>query len=171
MLSVLACLSRTQYKPMSDACGDRNGFRYLNVVTAELPNAIKEAGEGLALQVTKPARAAGLVEEDADGNATYRGEVRVHSFENVLLVVDQGLRRVDVADVAELVASLAGIRRRCSRRSTRRSRLRATVSSAVAAGGGCRVRVGVRQRRCIRDRASSWSRSRTEIGSGWPRTC
>jgi hypothetical protein len=70
-----------------------------------MPNAIKRSGEGLALQVTKPARAAGLVEEDVDGEPTRRAEVLVYAFDDTLLVVD--VDRVTVADRAELVASAA----------------------------------------------------------------
>lgn len=71
-----------------------------------MPNSIKDAGaDGVALQITKPARAAGLVEEDSDGNATYRADVRVYAFDDVLLVVDR--ERMNTDDVAELVASVA----------------------------------------------------------------
>ena len=70
-----------------------------------MPNAIKRSGEGLALQVTKPARAAGLVEENADSEPTRRAEVLVYAFDDMLLVVD--VYRVAVADRAELVASAA----------------------------------------------------------------
>jgi len=70
-----------------------------------MPNAIKQSGEGLALQVTKPARAASLVEENADGEPARRAEVLVYAFDEVLLVVD--VDRVEVSDRAELVASAA----------------------------------------------------------------
>jgi hypothetical protein len=70
-------------------------------------NQIKESGtEGLALQITKPARAAELVEEDSEGNATYRADVRVYAFDHVLLVVD--IDNVSAAHTAELVSSAAG---------------------------------------------------------------
>ena len=69
-----------------------------------MPNSIKDSGDGLTLQVTKPARSAGLIQEDAEGKATYRAEVRVHSFDNVLLVVDRD--RMDSRHIAELVAAL-----------------------------------------------------------------
>ncbi len=71
-----------------------------------MANTIKESGtEGLALQVTKPARAAELVEETSEGDATYRADVRVYSFDYVLLVVD--ITRVSADHIAELVASAA----------------------------------------------------------------
>jgi hypothetical protein len=70
-----------------------------------MPNAIKRSGEGLALQVTKPARAAGFVEENADGEPTRRAAVLVYAFDDTLLVFDAD--RVAVADRAELVASAA----------------------------------------------------------------
>jgi hypothetical protein len=70
-----------------------------------MPNAIKQSGEGLALQVTNTARAAGLVEENADGEPSRRAEALVYAFDEVLLVVD--VDRVAVSDRAELVASAA----------------------------------------------------------------
>jgi len=57
--------------------------------------------------VTKPARSAGLVEENSEGDATNRAKVRVYSFDNMLLVVDRDPQRVDSAAMAELVASMA----------------------------------------------------------------
>ena len=54
-----------------------------------MPNMIKESGEGVALQVTKPARVAGLVNEDSEGEPTSLAAVRVYAFNNVLLVVDR----------------------------------------------------------------------------------
>jgi hypothetical protein len=68
-----------------------------------MPNAIKEVGGGLALQVTKPVRGAGLVEEDAEGDVEYRARVLVHAVDQMLLVVDRD--RVDGADRAAVVAS------------------------------------------------------------------
>lgn len=68
-------------------------------------NAIKQSGaDGLALQVTKPARAAGLVEEAGD-ETTYRADVRVWSFDHFLLVVD--LDRVSETHCSELVVKAA----------------------------------------------------------------
>jgi hypothetical protein len=52
-----------------------------------MANQIKSSGAaGAALQVTKPARAAGLVEEDEDGEATYLAEVRVFAFDRLCLI-------------------------------------------------------------------------------------
>lgn len=93
-----------------------------------MPNAIKRSGEGLALQVTKPARAADLVEENADGEPTRRAEVLVYAFDDTLLVVDA--ERVAIADRAELVASAA--------RDTK-SIYRAAGSSIQIAGHGYQV--------------------------------
>lgn len=71
-----------------------------------MPNNIQESGaDAVALQITKPARAAELVEVDSDGDPTYRAAVRVYAFDDVLLVVDRD--RVDPAAVAELVATVA----------------------------------------------------------------
>lgn len=67
-------------------------------------NSIKESADGLALQVTREARSAGLVEEDADGNPTDLSDVFVYGFDGLLVVVGTG---VSPADRAELVASAA----------------------------------------------------------------
>jgi hypothetical protein len=68
-------------------------------------NSIKESADGLALQVTKPARdRAGLVEENPDGEATHLSDVHVFGFDNLLVVVGAD---VSSADRAELVASAA----------------------------------------------------------------
>lgn len=81
-----------------------------------MANSIKTVGGGLALQVTREVRAAGLVEENPPENPseddsppypTYRAEVRVHAFEDLLLVVDRDPDRLESADAAELVASVA----------------------------------------------------------------
>ncbi len=69
-------------------------------------NQIKASGtEGVALQITRPARAAGLVEETSDGEATYLGTVRVYAFDQLLLAVDTDA--VSPKETAELVASAA----------------------------------------------------------------
>jgi hypothetical protein len=69
-----------------------------------MPNDIKKNGEeGLALQVTKPARSAGLVEENEDGEATRLAPVRLYAFNNLLLVFD--LEKMDVQDIGEIVSS------------------------------------------------------------------
>jgi hypothetical protein len=70
-----------------------------------MANNIKKSADGLALQVTKDARAAGLVEEDTNGDATRLAGVYVYGFDNLLLVIDA--ERVTAADRAGLVASAA----------------------------------------------------------------
>ncbi|ELY35242.1 hypothetical protein [Natronorubrum tibetense] len=71
-----------------------------------MANQIKSSGAaGLALQVTEPARAAGLVEEDADGDATELADVRVFAFDHLLLVID--IDAVSTPDVAEVVVAAA----------------------------------------------------------------
>lgn len=71
-----------------------------------MPNDIKRSGvDGLALQVTEPARSAGLVEENSERDATYLADVRVYNFNNLLLVVDR--EEVPQKDIAELVAASA----------------------------------------------------------------
>jgi hypothetical protein len=94
-------------------------------------NQIKRSGtEGVALQITKPARAAELVEETEDGTATYRADVRVYSFDHLLLVVDR--EKVSNEHIAELVASAA--------RDTR-SIHRAMDSTVHIAGNGYQVQL------------------------------
>jgi hypothetical protein len=71
-----------------------------------MANQIKASGAaGAALQVTKPARAAGLVEENEEGEATYLAEIRVFAFDHLLLVVD--LEAVATAHTTELVVAAA----------------------------------------------------------------
>jgi len=70
-----------------------------------MANDIKASGGGLALQVTKPARDAGLVEEDAEDRPTYRADVVVYGVDDLLLIVDDD--RVSMAHRAELVATAA----------------------------------------------------------------
>lgn len=71
-------------------------------------NNVKQSGaDGLALQVTKPARSAGLVEENDEGDATYLADVRVYSFDDLLLVVDRDTNRLGNEAVAALVATAA----------------------------------------------------------------
>lgn len=68
-------------------------------------NSIKESGGGLALQVTGPARGAGLVQENADGEATRLSGVYVYGFDGLLVVVDA--ERVSAAERAEIVSTAA----------------------------------------------------------------
>lgn len=73
-----------------------------------MANSLKRSGDGLALQITKPARAADLVEErdTPDGKTpTYRAKTRVHAFAGLLLVVDTD--RVPDDEEAALVATAA----------------------------------------------------------------
>jgi len=71
-----------------------------------MANSIKSSGEdGLALQVTKPARSAGLVEENNEGNATYLANVRVYSFEDLLIAASLDTDHLKPEAIAELVAS------------------------------------------------------------------
>jgi hypothetical protein len=68
-------------------------------------NSVKESGGGLALQVTREARAASFVDEDADGDATRLAGVYVYGFDDVLAVFDA--EHVGAKDRAEIVASAA----------------------------------------------------------------
>ena len=69
-----------------------------------MPNTIKRSGDGLALQVTKPARTAGLVEE-TDDEPTRLADIRVFSFDDLLLVVD--IDRINDENIVELATSAA----------------------------------------------------------------
>lgn len=95
-----------------------------------MTNSIKESGDGLALQITKPARASGLVEEDAEGDPTRRAGVYVYGFDGVLLVFDA--ERVSVSDRAEIVATAAG---------DTGSIHRGATASVKAAGNGYQVQL------------------------------
>jgi len=66
-------------------------------------NSVKQFGSGLALQVTREARDAGLVEENADGDATRLADVFVYGFDGLLLVFDA--ERVSTSERAALVAT------------------------------------------------------------------
>ncbi|GAA5049394.1 hypothetical protein ACFFQF_21125 [Haladaptatus pallidirubidus] len=69
-----------------------------------MPNNIKRLGDGLALQVTKPARAAGLVEE-TDDEPTRLANIRVFVFDGLLLVVD--IDRITDENIVGLATSAA----------------------------------------------------------------
>ena len=69
-----------------------------------MPNTIKRSGDGLALQVTKPARVAGFVEE-TDDEPTRLANIRVFAFDGLLLVVD--IDRITNENIVELAASAA----------------------------------------------------------------
>lgn len=68
-----------------------------------MANQIKQSSNGLAFQITNPARTAGLVEEDEDGNPERRADVRVFAFHGLLLFTDTD--RVDGDNGAELAAT------------------------------------------------------------------
>jgi hypothetical protein len=53
-----------------------------------MANSIKRPSDGLAYQITRPAREAGLVEENEEGDASYLATVRVHAVDSLLLIVD-----------------------------------------------------------------------------------
>ncbi|MCO8256762.1 hypothetical protein NKF26_23350 [Haladaptatus sp. AB618] len=69
-----------------------------------MANKIKRSGDGFALQVTKPARAAGLVEE-VDDEPAHLANIRVFAFDGLLLVVD--LDRITDENIVELATSAA----------------------------------------------------------------
>jgi len=70
-----------------------------------MSNSIKRSAGGLALQITKPARQAGLVVEDSDGRATRRAEAHVYGFDGLVLAVDSV--NVAMSHRAELVSNVA----------------------------------------------------------------
>lgn len=93
-------------------------------------NSIKDSADGLALQVTVPARTAGMVLENADGEATRLADVYVYGFDNLLIVVDAD--NVSASDRAGLIASAA--------RDTD-SIYRGTAASVQIAGNGYQVQL------------------------------
>ena len=73
------------------------------LVHTTMPNKLFESGHGLAVYVTRQARMADMVEEDADGDPVRRADTRVFSFNNVLLALD--LEEIVMEDMVELVDS------------------------------------------------------------------
>jgi hypothetical protein len=69
-----------------------------------MPDKIKRSGDGFAFQVTKPARAAGLVEETDDEPARL-ANIRVFAFDDLLLVMD--IDRITDENMVELATSAA----------------------------------------------------------------
>jgi hypothetical protein len=68
-----------------------------------MANAIKQPADGLALQITRPARQARLVKEDSEGTATYRATVRIHAVDGLLIAVD--VDEISDEEEAEIVAA------------------------------------------------------------------
>jgi len=68
-------------------------------------NSIKESGGGLALQVTKEARKAGLVREGSNGDVSRLAGVYVYAFDDLLMVIDQS---VSMGYRADLISAAAG---------------------------------------------------------------
>lgn len=72
-----------------------------------MPNQLTNTGDGLVLQVTKPARSAGFVEEDANDDTTHRASVVAYGFDDAILVIDRDTDRVPMGDRAGLVVLAA----------------------------------------------------------------
>lgn len=92
--------------------------RWQDMLTS-MANSIKEVQGSPALQITKPARSAGLVEEDDEGETRYRADVHLHAVDDLVLVIDRD--RVDMEDRAELVR--AAIRYQESTHQSRRAKI------------------------------------------------
>ena len=69
------------------------------------PNRIKRSGGGLALQITQPARAAGLVTETADGDLRETADVFVVAVDDTILVGNRDT--VTGRERVELITPLA----------------------------------------------------------------
>jgi hypothetical protein len=101
-----------------------------------MANKIKNTGEGAALQITREARSADLAEEatgdDLEGSSRWDrlADVRVFTFEKLILVVDNDQQRLPMPDVAELVSSAA---------QDTESIYRGSRASIRPAGNGCMV--------------------------------
>lgn len=98
-----------------------------------MANSIKQHKDTLRLQVTNPARAAGLVEETGKGDdrrTTYRADVRVHAFDRLILIGDT---TIDDARWAYLVRKAAEYTE---------SSYRATETSLQHDGNGYSVGLG-----------------------------
>lgn len=71
-----------------------------------MANSIKQTStDSAALQVTREARDAGLVDEQ-DDDTTRLAPVNIYAFDGLLLVIDA--ERVDQSDIVELVTAAAG---------------------------------------------------------------
>lgn len=74
-----------------------------------MANILQQPGpDGYALSVTREARTAGLVEEDAEGDPRRLAPVRVYAFDDLLLVVDRD--QLDDTEIVELVTYAAEAR-------------------------------------------------------------
>jgi len=71
-----------------------------------MANSVKTSGGGLALQVTREARDAGLVREDSESDPTHLAGVYVYGFDGLLLVVDA--EDVSPESRAQLVGAAVG---------------------------------------------------------------
>jgi hypothetical protein len=95
-----------------------------------MANSIKSTGDGLALQITEPARASNLAEERPNGEARRLAPVVVYAVDGALVVVDR--EELDIEDRAELIASAA--------RDTR-SLYRGAHAEVTTAGHGYKVQL------------------------------
>lgn len=68
-------------------------------------SAANDQARGLAIQMTKEAREASLIEESDDGDVTYRAPLRVYAFNHFFVFVDRN--EVDDRYIAEIVSSAA----------------------------------------------------------------
>lgn len=79
-------------------------------------NSIKADGDSRRLQVTKPARAADLVEEQGDGDSqrtTYRADVYVHAFDGIIVIGDESLEDSQWAEIVAKTAEYTDSSFRC----------------------------------------------------------
>ena len=93
-------------------------------------NSLKSSAGGTALQVTKSAREAGLVQEDAEGDAIHLAGVYVYGFDGLLLVVDA--QRVSSVHRSHMVTIAA---------SRSESIYRGEAASVEIAGNGYQVQL------------------------------
>lgn len=68
-------------------------------------NHIKESADGLALQVTREARKAGLVQEDSDGNPAELANVAVWALDDLLIVINDSTSMGHRADLVTTATS------------------------------------------------------------------
>jgi hypothetical protein len=67
-------------------------------------NQIKKSADGLALQMTREARKAGLVKEHSDGDATL-SDVAVWAVDDLLMVIDTSVAMEHQADLVSAATS------------------------------------------------------------------
>lgn len=65
-----------------------------------MPNKLKKSGGGTAIQITKPARQAGMLKDNNSENLRL-AEVRIYSFDRLLVATD--IERMNQKEISEII--------------------------------------------------------------------